>query len=117
MILHYPALYMPQMSGAYQSVDDVPETLSFGEDYVLGSRFVTDLWDVDVISRLGNFTGPVTIIQGSDDNLVGASSIEEASHLFPNAEFHLIEGAGHGFSGDDFDVAVQYGLDYLFTNA
>ena len=116
MILHYPALYMPQIANAYASIDDVPERLSFGEDYELGSRFVTDIWGLNVVDRLGEFTKPVTIIQGSDDQLVAATSIEEASHYFPNAEFHLIDGAGHGFSGDDFDTAVKYGLDYLFAN-
>ena len=116
MILHYPALYMPQIANAYASIDDVPERLSFGEDYELGSRFVTDLWGLNVVDRLREFTKPVTIIQGSDDQLVAATSIEEASHYFPNAEFHLIDGAGHGFSGDDFDTAVKYGLDYLFVN-
>ncbi|MBQ3265078.1 MAG: alpha/beta hydrolase [Ruminococcus sp.] len=117
MILHYPALYMPQVITArYASPEDVPEVLSFGEDYELGAAFARDLWNVDVVSRLGDFIGNVTIIQGSDDQLVSASSIEEAAALFRSAEFHLIEGAGHGFSGDDFDIAVQYGLDFLFAN-
>ena len=117
MILHYPALYMPQIITAwYDSPDSVPDTISFGEDYELGAAFARDLWDVDVVSRLEDFTGNVTIIQGSEDQLVSAESIEEASALFRNAEFHLIEGAGHGFSGDDFDTAVQYGLDFLFAN-
>lgn len=117
MILHYPALYMPQgLTGYYGSPENVPETVSFSDDYELGSKFVTDLWGVDVISRLGDFPGNVTIIQGSEDELVGASSIEEASKLFPNAEFHLIEGAGHGFGGDNFETAVEYGLAYLDVN-
>ena len=83
---------------------------------IFGESFVTDIWGLHVVDRLGEFTKPVTIIQGSDDQLVAATSIEEASHYFPNAEFHLIDGAGHGFSGDDFDTAVKYGLDYLFAN-
>lgn len=117
MILHYPALYMPQaITSRYSGPEEVPETLSFGDDYALGRVWATDLWGVDVVSRLGTFNKPVTIIQGSDDQLVAASSIEEASHLFPNVEFHLIEGAGHGFGGDDFDAAVQYGLDYLYQH-
>lgn len=117
MILHYPALYMPQIVTArYSSPDDVPDTLSFGDDYELGGRFARDLFDVDVISRIGDYQKNVTIIQGSDDKLVAASSIKEASEMFPHAEFHLIEGAGHGFSGDDFDTSVEYGLDYLFKN-
>ena len=117
MILHYPALYMPQVVTArYSSPDDVPDTLSFGDDYQLGGAFARDLYGVDVVSRLGSYPHNVTIIQGSDDKLVAAKSIEEASALFPHAEFHLIEGAGHGFGGDDFDTAVGYGLDYLFAN-
>lgn len=117
MILHYPALYMPEVvTMRYSNPDEVPDKISFGDDYELGGRFVRDLFDVDVISRLGDFPGNVTIIQGSDDQLVAASSIKEASALFRHAEFHLIEGAGHGFSGDDFDTAVEYGLDYLFAN-
>lgn len=117
MILHYPALYMPRIITArFYSPDDVPDVLSFGDDYELGAVFARDLWDVDVVSRLGYFPGNVTIIQGSEDQLVSAQSIEEASGLFRNAEFHLIEGAGHGFSGYDFETAVQYGIDYLFAN-
>ena len=117
MILHYPALYMPQVITArYEDIGDLPDSVSFGDDYELGGVFIRDLWGLDVVSRLGEFPGNVTIIQGSEDNLVSAESIEEAAGLFRHAEFHLIEGAGHGFSGDDFDLAVQYGLDYLFAN-
>ena len=117
MILHYPALYMPQrITSRYGSPEDIPDTLSFGDDYQLGGKFARDLFGVDVISRLGDFKGNVVIIQGSDDHLVDAESIKEASALFPNAEFRLIEGAGHGFGGDDFDKAVEYGLDYLYEN-
>ncbi len=117
MILHYPALYMPQaVTARYSGPDDVPDTLSFGDDYELGGAFARDLFGLDVVSRLNTYPHNVTIIQGSDDKLVAASSIKEAAALFPHAEFHLIEGAGHGFGGDDFDTAVEYGLDYLFAN-
>ncbi len=117
MILHYPALYMPQaITARYSGPEEVPDTLSFGDDYQLGGAFARDLFGLDVVSRLNTYPHNVTIIQGSDDRLVAASSIKEAAALFPHAEFHLIEGAGHGFGGDDFDTAVEYGLDYLFAN-
>lgn len=117
MILLYPALYMPQaITAGYGSPDDVPETLSFGKDYELGAAFARDLFDVDVVSRLGDFPGNVVIVQGSEDPLVSASSIEEASKLFRHADFYLIDGAGHGFDGDDFEQSAQYGLDFLFDN-
>ena len=117
MILHYPSLYMPQIiTSFYDSPDEVPDTLSFDDDYELSGKFARDLFGVDVISRLNEFENNVVIIQGSEDHLVAAEMIKEASELFPNAEFHLIEGAGHGFGGDDFETAVRYGLDYLFEN-
>ena len=117
MILHYPALYMPQViTGWYESIDDVPETISFGEGYDLSGDFAKALYDVDVVSRLSEFEGNVIIIQGSNDDYVSADDTREASTVFPNAEYHLIEGAGHGFKGDDFEKAVSYGLDYLYKN-
>ena len=116
MILLFPALYLPQMVTArYSSPDDVPDTLSYG-DYQVGGAFARDLFGLDVVSRLNTYPHNVTIIHGSDDKKVSASSIKEAAALFPHAEFHLIEGAGHGFSGDDFNTSVEYGLDYLFDN-
>ncbi len=116
MILLFPALYFPQMATArYNSPDDVPDTLSYG-DYQVSGSFVRDLFGLDVVSRLNTYPHNVTIIQGSEDKKVSPSSIKEAAALFPHAEFHLIEGAGHGFSGDDFNTSVEYGLDYLFAN-
>ncbi len=117
MILHYPALYMPMITLGWASPDDVPETISFGDGYDLGSRFVTDLWDLDVVSRLSEFNGNVLIIQGSDDQLVSAESTKEASAYFNSCDYKLIEDAGHGFSGGDLDTAISYGRDYLFENA
>ena len=117
MILHYPALYMPQIiTSWYDGPDSVPDTISFGDDYDLSGQFARDLYDVDVVSRLGDFTGNVIIIQGSEDTLVPAHYSEEASNIFPNCEYYVIEGAGHGFGGEDFETAVNYGLEYLYKN-
>ena len=117
MILHYPALYMPQIiTSWYDDPDSIPDTISFGEDYELSGQFARDLYDVDVVSRLGDFPGNVIIIQGSEDTLVPAYYSEEASTLFPNCEYYVIEGSGHGFGGEDFETAVNYGLEYLYKN-
>ena len=117
MILHYPALYMPQIiTSWYADPKDVPDRISFGDDYELSSKFALDLYDVDVVSRLHEFEDSVVIIQGSEDTLVPAYYSEEAAGLFPNATYHLIEGAAHGFGGEDFEKAVGYGLDYLYEN-
>ena len=118
MILMYPALQMAEaISSRFNSPDDVPDTVSIGDDYTLGGVFVRDLFDIECMSRLHEFEGPVVIIHGSEDSLVSADVSEQAVELFPNAELHIIKGAGHGFGGEDFEKAAGYALDYLFKNA
>lgn len=38
---------------------------------------------------------------------------QRAIEEYPAAELKVIEGAGHGFSGGNFDLAMEYILDYL----
>ncbi len=36
--------------------------------------------------------------------------------MYPNSEYHIIEGGEHGFSGEYHDEATKYGLDFIFRN-
>lgn len=53
------------------------------------------------------------LIHGDRDSLVPLSYSERALEVYPSAELEIIPGAGHGFSGGDFDLAVSYLLEYL----
>lgn len=118
MILHYPALYMPQLiNSGYSSYEEIPDESPFSEYYYLSGKFARDLWGVDVISRLSEFDGSVLIIHGSEDGIVSPEGSREAAELFKDGEFVIIDGAGHGFGGDDAVLAARYGVDYLFENA
>ena len=45
--------------------------------------------------------------------IVPLSYSDRAAQVYEDVEYHVIEGAGHGFSGSAFDEAVGYVFDYL----
>jgi pimeloyl-ACP methyl ester carboxylesterase len=66
-----------------------------------------------ITEDMEQYTGPVLILHGSEDDAVPYSYSEEAAQHFPNAEFHLIEGAGHGFFLQDAETALGYCMEFL----
>ena len=38
---------------------------------------------------------------------------DRAAEVYEDVDYHVIDGAGHGFSGNAFDEAVRYVFDYL----
>lgn len=110
LILHYPAFAMPD---AIKSRYHGEEEFSIA-GMTFGKIFAEDLLSYDVRDDLPSFAKPVCIIQGSDDNIVLPSVSYEAYNSYPNAEYRVIDGAGHGFSGAEHDEATEYGLDFIY---
>ena len=113
LILLYPAFGMAMLGDRYS--DDMPDEIQISS-MTVGKPFFKDLIGYDVRDEIPNFDKPVIIIQGSEDNLVLPSVSREAADLYPDCEYKLIEGAGHGFSGEDHDTATEYALDFLFRH-
>ena len=113
LILLYPAFGMAMLGDRYS--DDMPDEIQISS-MTVGKPFFKDLIGYDVRDEIPNFDKPVIIIQGSEDNLVLPSVSREAADLYPDCEYKLIEGAGHGFSGEEHDIATEYALDFLFRH-
>ncbi len=113
LILLYPAFGMAMLGDRYS--DDMPDEIQISS-MTVGKPFFKDLIGYDVRDEIPNFDKPVIIIQGSEDNLVLPSVSREAAELYPDCEYKLIEGAGHGFSGEEHDIATEYALDFLFRH-
>lgn len=117
MILLYPAFGMYDfVHRAYASYDSISGTMEIVNDMVIGEAFGKDLWNYDVREHLHEFTKPVIIIQGTEDDIVLPSVTEQAAKLIPNCEYKTIDGAGHGFGGKDLDKAAEYALEYLYKH-
>lgn len=114
LILHYPAFGMHDiMKGT--SDEDLPETADIA-GITVGKIFFQDLHKYDVRPDLQSFDKPVLILQGSEDPIVLPSVTKAAADMYPNSEYHIIEGGEHGFSGEYHDEATKYGLDFIFRN-
>ena len=60
-----------------------------------------------------NYPGDVLIFHGTADNIVPISYSERAVTAFPSAELVTIEGAGHGFRGNDDLYVTNLAVDFV----
>lgn len=113
LVLMYPAfLVSDAVHEQFESLEDVPESFRFNW-ITAGRPYVEDMWDYDVYEEIGNYTGKVLLMHGSADGIVPLSYSDQAAEVYADAEYYVIDGAGHGFSGSAFDEAVRHIFDYL----
>ena len=113
LILLYPAFGMAALGDRYS--DDMPEEIEIGS-MTVGKPFFKDMVGYDVRDEIPGFDKPVLILQGSEDDLVLPSVTKAAADLYPDAEYRIIEGAEHGFSGEHLYIAANYAMEFLFNH-
>lgn len=113
LVLMYPAFLVGDaVHEQFDSLEEVPDRFQFNW-ITAGRPYVEDMWDYDVYEEIGNYTGKVLLLHGSADSIVPVSYSDRAAEVYEDAEYYVIDGAGHGFHGADFDEAVRYVFDYL----
>lgn len=78
-----------------------------------GRPYAADVWDYDVYSEIGNYTKPVLLMHGDRDGIVPTSYAEHAAEVYPDVEYYVIRGGGHGFYGNALEDAFSHILEYL----
>ena len=100
LVLLYPAFYLPEnLRERYPDLDNLPEADDRGM-LTIGRRYILDMYDYDYRADMRAYPGPVLIVHGNQDSVVNPAGSEEAVTLFPDAELHIIDGAGHVFMTD-----------------
>ena len=77
---------------------------------------MTDVWDYDVYVDVAAYDKDLLILHGDRDGIVDVSYSKRAAEQYPSAKLEILPGAGHGFSGDNFDLAMGYLFDYLSSH-
>lgn len=112
-ILLYPAFLMhDEIHRQFASLDDVPDSFFF-RWITLGKIYAEDIWNYDVYEEIGNYDQKVLLMHGDQDDIVPIRYSERASRVYPDADYYVIPGAGHGFYGESFRQAEKYIIDYL----
>ena len=113
-ILLYPAFNIPdEVHKAFDKLEDVPEENDINGWITVGKKYAEDVWDLDAYKLISDYKGRVIIIHGDKDDIVDVSYAEKADEVLENCEFHIINGAYHGFGGEDFESAMEFILQYL----
>lgn len=111
--LVYPAFCIRDIAHtSYPTKADIPDEVNF-MGFNIGRKYYEDIYDYDVYSVIGGFQKDVLLIHGDKDQLVNISYSEKARPLWQNCEYHVIEGGGHGFFGDQKTMSDNYILTFL----
>lgn len=113
LMLCFPAFCIPDNANEwFNGIDDVPETYNLmGMD--IGPVYFEDIFDFDPYSVISEYNKDVLILHGDADEVVPIAYSEKAVETYPSAELKVLEGAGHGFRGDDAQTAIDYVINYL----
>lgn len=79
----------------------------------LNERFDDIAKNIDIYDVISRYRGPVLLIHGSADPIVHPDYSKRAMDVFENAEYLELPGAGHGFSGEQCDQAVEHSLAFV----
>lgn len=113
LVLMYPAFLVGDaIHEQFDSLEEVPDRFPFVW-ITAGRPYAEDIWDYDVYEEIGNYTDKVLLMHGNADSIVPISYSERASKTYEDVDYYVIDGAGHGFGGTDFDEAIRHIFDYL----
>ena len=132
LILFYPALCIPDdarkgaMMFARFDPDNPPEIIPCGL-MKLGAVYALDVKDMDVFEAIRPYRGPVLIVHGNKDNIVDIDYSKKARKVYSGGTvlgaarkqprkdmvLEIIDGAGHGFRGEEDTLAMQLVEQFL----
>ena len=108
LILWYPAFVIP---------DDSKKRLESGETEVFGMQLSAEYdkvaADIDVKDLQEGFGKPVLIIHGNKDDVVPIEYSRTAAANYGYATLKEVKGAGHGFEGNDSDMARETSIAFI----
>ncbi len=113
LMMLYPAFcIVDDARSRYPGRLDIPRR-SILWDMMIGGRYYTDIWDMDVYREIAAFDKPVLIFHGTEDELVDLSYSQRAVEVYRDARLEIVEGVGHGFYAHDADRPAEIMTDFI----
>lgn len=101
LVLLYPAFNLQDICRKLVSdADEIPESVVIGE-HTVGSLYIRDMLTFDIYEVLRQYPGPVLLFHGTADPYVPLEYTQRAGQVLADARVVIIEGAEHGFDGED----------------
>ena len=121
LVLFYPALCIPddaragKMMFARFDPINIPDKINCGP-MKLGRCYPADVINIDPITEIKSYEGPVLIVHGTKDRIVNLDYSQQAQQAYPNAKLQIIEGGGHGFGKKHDTIARAYLQEFAKTS-
>ena len=118
LILFYPALCIPddarkgQMMFAKFDPSNIPDIIQCGP-MKLGKCYVEDVINMDPYDEIREYKVKVLLVHGTKDKIVDLLYAINASQIYNDIVFKIIEGAGHSFSIKQNKLAIKYIKDFI----
>lgn len=113
VILIYPAFSLyDDVHRMFDSLEEIPETHSL-LGLRLGNRYFVDIWDQEPYEQIKEFGKNILLIHGDRDSIIPVSYSDKLAETVDHVEYHVIQGADHGYLGENFELAVSYIRDFL----
>ncbi|ULJ64127.1 alpha/beta hydrolase family protein [Wielerella bovis] len=118
LVLFYPAFVIEDdVHNFAPSKADIPNEFTMRGWIKVGSRYFSDVYDIDFMKQIGGYPKPVLILHGNLDPHVPVKKSQLAQSSYPNAKLEIIAGAEHSFRNEPhFSQAVAYVEQYLKQN-
>lgn len=112
LILLYPAFVLVDNANERDSSpEEIPESTFFLWMEV-GRAYFAPLIGYDIYEDIAGYEKEVLLLHGDADDIVPLSYSERALEVYPEARLQVLPGAGHGFYGEDAQVAIDAIADY-----
>lgn len=98
--------------GAIYDPNHIPATVPFG-DKKLGGFYLRTAQILPIYEVSQRYNGPVSIIVGSNDEVVDPKYSKKYDEVYSNSELHIIEGSDHSFTGEFKEQAAQLASDFV----
>lgn len=113
LVLLYPAFVLADNANErYQSPEEIPDTQFFMWMDV-GRAYFEPLLGYDIYADIEAYDKDVLILHGDEDSIVPLSYSERAAEVYPSAQLEVLQGAGHGFSGENAQTAIDLMTEYF----
>ncbi len=113
LVLLYPAFVLVDNANErYQSPEDIPDTQFFMWMDV-GRAYFEPLLGYDIYADIEAYDKDVLILHGDEDSIVPLSYSERAAEVYPSAQLEVLQGAGHGLSGENAQTAINLMTEYF----
>ena len=108
LVLVYPALCIPDnWRQRYPRMEDIRDVTELW-GVRMGRRFFEEIHDMSPLNLIGQYQGPVLIVQGDADRVVSMEDSRRAQQLYrAGTRLHVIPGAGHGFKPQELQQEME----------